>query len=136
MSHASLPKQHRTEHAAWRGIRRCRAGCCPEWRASFAVFLAGVGPRPTPDHHLARSDKGQPWAPANCRWRAGPASAWGRATDHWIEWAGERLPMAEWSRRTGIPQSVLRYRIDLAGWSLDRALTTPRHGWRRRRSAS
>jgi hypothetical protein len=38
---------------------------------------------------------------------------------------GERLTLAEWSIRTGIPKNTLFVRIKRNGWPVNKALTTP-----------
>jgi hypothetical protein len=42
-----------------------------------------------------------------------------------IDYQGERLPLAEWSRRTGIGRKTLSARLCLLGWTVEQALTTP-----------
>lgn len=46
-----------------RGIR-----VAPVWAASFARFLADVGPRPTLAHRLDRIDNDGNYEPGNCQW--------------------------------------------------------------------
>ena len=41
---------------------------------------------------------------------------------HWIEYHGERLYVAQWARRVGIPATTIRKRLQL-GWSIEAALT-------------
>lgn len=41
-----------------------------------------------------------------------------------LEYAGERHPVAEWSRKTGIQATTILYRIH-NGWSHEEALTRP-----------
>lgn len=36
---------------------------------------------------------------------------------------GQTMHLKEWSRRTGIPPTTITRRIDVYGWSIDRALT-------------
>lgn len=49
--------------AGGRGINMCK-----EWCNSFETFYADMGPRPTPQHHLARIDKALDYSKENCHW--------------------------------------------------------------------
>jgi integrase len=42
-----------------------------------------------------------------------------------VEFNGRSLTLTEWARETGIPASTIKARIDVLGWSVTDALTTP-----------
>lgn len=46
------------------------------------------------------------------------------ARSHVLEYGGESLTLAQWSRKTGIAQSTLRLRLSRLGWPVERALMT------------
>lgn len=62
-------------YAQWSSYRR--KGAYPivqEWYDSFAVFMDGVGNRPSALHRLYRLDKNKPMGPGNFEWREKMAS--------------------------------------------------------------
>lgn len=74
---------HLSEYNSWRGmVGRCEnpnntafsyyggrgIKICARWRASFANFLADMGPKPSPAHSLDRRDPNGNYEAENCRW--------------------------------------------------------------------
>lgn len=114
-----------------RGIRVCES-----WRTSFNSFQADIGTRPSRRHSIDRKDNDGHYScghckeciehnwPANCRWATVLQQAANTSTVRLITHNEQTLPMAEWSRLTGISVRTIGYRIN-AGWSIERALTTP-----------
>lgn len=102
-----------------RGIR-----VCERWRASFESFLADMGPRPTAKHTLDRIDVNGNYEPGNCRWATWTEQARNRRNSVWVEYGGERLPLAEVASRTGYDCEALRNRLRL-GWTMEKATTAP-----------
>ena len=139
-THGHAGKDHRRSRAykLWAGIkRRCdnpndpnfpRYGgrgiaYDPRW-ADFAAFLADMG-EPPDGYSIERDDPNGGYHKGNCRWIPREAQALNRRDTHWIEYGGERKPMAEWARVLGIPYKALHGRIMRRGWSVERAFTQP-----------
>lgn len=57
--------KHYKGYAAYggKGIR-----LSPLWNNSFEQFLADIGPKPSPQHVLARKDRNGHFEPGNCQW--------------------------------------------------------------------
>ena len=104
----------------------------PRW-SSFEAFIADMGRRPSDSHSIDRIDNDLGYWPRNCRWATPLEQICNRRSTLLITFNGQTLPIADWSRRSGIELETLRYRIK-HGWPADRALTTPsttnrkRHG--------
>lgn len=111
-----------TGYAAYggRGIR-----VCERWDASFADFLADIGPRPSAKHTLDRIENNGHYEPGNVRWAVRKVQQRNRRTNHHVTFNGETLCLAEWAERIGISFGGLCGRLR-RGWPLERALTEPR----------
>lgn len=106
-----------------RGIR-----VCPAWVQSLPLFIADMGDRPS-GSSIDRIDNNGPYCPFNCRWATSKQQNNNRRDNRHIEFTGETLTLLEWSDRTGISYHTLRQRIDVLGWTIEAALTTPTRSW-------
>lgn len=112
-------------HQVWRSMRdRCNnpnnsrfadyggrgIDICPEWD-DFAVFFRDMGERPE-RHSLDRIDNNRGYYPDNCRWAARVEQQNNMRTNRLVEYDGQKLTMAEWSRKFDIPYHVVRYRLN------------------------
>lgn len=119
------------EYKRWRDMRnRCnrektsafkRYGArgikvCQRWNDSFEAFLADMGLCPSPDHQIERKDNDGPYSPENCAWATRIEQANNKRTTVWLEIDGQRKPLNDWSRQTGVPSNVIHKRIK-RGWS-------------------
>lgn len=109
---------------------------CAHWRGNFANFLADMGQRPDKQYTVDRIDtnghyccghceqcKENEWK-ANCRWATWTEQQNNRRNNHFLEFQGKRLTLAQWGREVGIDQDILSSRLE-DGWSTERTLTTP-----------
>lgn len=98
---------------------------CGRWlRGGFRVFVADMGPRPSPKHSLDRIDNDGPYSPENCRWATMTQQQRNTMRNRLLAFQGQTMPMSEWAERLGMNPKVLRNRLT-RGWSVDRALSTP-----------
>jgi len=106
---------------------------CPEWE-DFAVFLRDMGYAPSPEHTIERVDNDKGYFPENCRWATRKEQSNNLSTNNLVEFNGETKTLAQWSDSLNLPRNMLRNRIFVLGWSIEKALTTrpsPTHPRRR-----
>lgn len=99
---------------------------CPEWD-DFANFHAWSMANGYSDSmSIDRINNSEGYSPDNCRWATAIEQARNKRNNHMVTFNGQTLTLQEWSDKTGIDSSLLRYR--LKHWSVERALTTPPRG--------
>lgn len=138
--HGAAPKHgpRSPEYQVWNGLReRCNnpkckdypryggrgIAVCDRWD-QFSNFLADVGPRPSPKHTIDRIDNEGDYEPGNVRWATVVEQANNRRSNVRLLFNGEEFTITQWARKIGLGTSTLHERLK-AGWSVERALTTP-----------
>lgn len=94
---------------------------CDRWLNSFEAFLEDMGMKPTKKHTLERTNNEGDYNKYNCIWATRKVQNRNTRANHYIEYGGRKLSMAEWAETIGINYGTLRSRIN-RGWSTERAL--------------
>ncbi len=102
---------------------------CDRWRGpkGLAQFLKDMGPKPTPDHSVGRKNGELPYCPDNCRWETPLQQGEKRRNSNTIKHDGKAQHIAAWTRELGLKPGGVRLRLS-RGWSVHKALSTPRLG--------
>lgn len=96
---------------------------CKEWRDNFLAFREwAIANGYKKGLTIERKDNNDIYKPSNCTWATRRQQANNRRTNRTVTFRGETLTIAQWSRRTGVKQHTLRYRIE-AGWAIKVALS-------------
>lgn len=124
----------------WKGMRKrvrhpeavgnaCYAGVtiCKRWE-KFENFLADMGECPD-GYSLDRINNKKGYSPSNCRWV--PMEEQARNTRR-LRKVGNTY-VSEAARRAGLDPDVVLDRVNKLGWSMQRALTTPKQVQQRRK---
>jgi len=137
-THGHKPRGASTpEYRAWSGMNeRCyregngrytdyggRGICvCDEWRRDFAAFYAYIGPRPA-GTSIDRIDVNGNYEPGNVRWANGVTQARNVRNVKLITALGRSMTLIEWAEHSGIKKGTIWYRLRVAGWSPEQAVT-------------
>lgn len=118
-------KRHPSYHNyGGRGIRVCK-----RWQ-QFANFIADMGRRPLGSGlSIERIDNDGNYEPSNCKWATMDEQGNNRRNTVRIIVDGQLTTIPRLARKCGLPDHVLRGRLDM-GWPLDAALTTPIRSYR------
>jgi len=114
------PNNHKYKRYGGRGI-----AVCDRWLQSFENFIADMGKRPSTSHSLDRINNDGDYTPQNCRWATPKEQARNTQTNRLITLNGVTRTLVEWREYYGLSVTQLEYRMYHAGWSAEKALTTP-----------
>lgn len=127
------------EYQAWSNmLERCRNKNLPNYRRyggrgikvcerwlSFQNFLEDMGRRPSPKHSIERINNDLGYFKENCKWATRVEQCRNMRSNTIMEFNGESRCVAEWAEVYGLSREIVWSRL-LRGWTLERALTTPR----------
>ena len=74
---------------------------------------------------IDRIDSSRDYEPDNCRWVTMKEQQNNRCNNHRIVFNGEEFTLTQWAERIGLTPKTLSKRLQ-DGWSIERALTTPK----------
>lgn len=103
-----------------RGIR-----VCDEWQSyeAFAEWARNNGFKE--GLTIERIDVDGNYCPENCAWIPLAKQARNRCTTHWVTYEGKQMSLAEACERAGLPYKQVFWRMARAGWSFEKAISTP-----------
>lgn len=106
-------------HYGERGI-----SVCDEWH-DFESFYADMGEPPSDKHELDRQDVNGDYCKENCKWVTRKEQMRNTRNTIYLEYKGEKRPMAEWAELLGMNYDTLQGRIFDSGWSVEKAFEEP-----------
>lgn len=111
---------HRYKHYGGKGVR-----VCEQWERDFESFRGWALKNGYDDQlSIDRIDNDGDYCPENCRWISNAEQQNNRSNNHFVDYKGRTLTIAQWEREMGFPKGFLQGRIN-AGWKIEDALTRP-----------
>ena len=99
---------------------------CEEWDTYFIAFREWAMNNGYNDIlTIDRIDSSRDYEPDNCRWVTMKEQQNNRCNNHRIVFNGEEFTLTQWAERIGLTPNTLSKRLQ-DGWSIERALTTPK----------
>lgn len=98
---------------------------CDEWLNNFKSFYDwAMNNGYRDDLTIDRINNDGNYEPNNCRWATLIEQHNNTSRNRHLLYNGENLTIAEWSRKLNMTRNLIRDRLQ-AGWSVEKALTTP-----------
>lgn len=109
-------------HYGGRGITVCK-----EWRDDRLVFRKWALENGwQPKLQIDRIDVNGNYEPANCRFVTAKVNLANRRTTVWIDYKGRKIKLLDACEEFDVPYRLLYIRIFQEGWSVEKAITTPK----------
>lgn len=118
----SNPNNTHYKHYGLQGV-----SVCDRWN-SFDNFFHDMGEKPK-GTSIDRIDPSGNYEPNNCRWATPAEQANNKKNSRMITAFGQTMTLQQWANHAGVTHGALIFRIDKAGWPLEKALSTPSRGY-------
>lgn len=96
---------------------------CKRWE-DFWLFVADMGPKPTPKHEIDRKNNNLGYSKENCRWATRREQTNNFSRNRKITLDGVTRTLSEWATQLAVPRERIQNRLN-RGWTEKEALTTP-----------
>lgn len=116
----SNKNRHDFKYYGGKGIRVCK-----EWQ-TFKGFWGDMKDGYEDNLTIDRVDTNGNYEPGNCRWSTQREQMNNFSKNRIVEFNNQKKTMSEWAASLGMKYYNMRDRIDRYGWSIERALTTPK----------
>lgn len=138
--HTTHGKRNTRIYRIWRNMLN-RCGCkshteyhrygergitvCDEWKDFVIFYNWAMSHGYRDDLSIDRIDVNGNYCPENCHWATTKEQTRNTRRNRILEYKGKSQCVADWEAETGIHRSLIRQRIDILGWSVEKALSTP-----------
>lgn len=99
---------------------------CDEWKDYLAFREWALANGYDDSLSLDRVDVNGDYCPENCRWVTAKEQARNRRNTIYVEFRGERVPLARLSEEYGVDPDLVYSRVVVLGWDVERALSAPK----------
>ena len=123
--HAMIARCSNPKHRDWPLYGARGIAVCDRWVNSMTQFHFDMGDPPSQIHQIDRRKNNGNYEPNNCRWVTPKEQARNRRSSLFVTHKGKKLPLAEWSEKTGLKYHTLYQRIKILDWSISRTLSMP-----------
>lgn len=98
---------------------------CDDWANDFSTFYVwSMQNGYSEGLSIDRIDNNGNYEPSNCRWVDKLTQANNTRANHFVSYNGQKLTVAQLSKKTNMPYQTLLHRIN-KGWTIEKAITTP-----------
>lgn len=101
---------------------------CEEWSSFEAFYDWSMKNGWKMGLSIDRIDNDGNYCPKNCRWTDRCTQANNTSANRFITYNGKTQTEAQWAKELGMNKNTLSSRINLRGWSIERAFTQPVRG--------
>jgi hypothetical protein len=117
------PKRNSYKNYGARGVRVCDEWLGEDGVVNFYNWAMSSGYKE--ELTLDRKDVNGNYEPSNCRWLTKKEQSNNRRDNRVITFNGVTKTATEWSQSLGGERRLVGMRLDVLGWSIEKAVTTP-----------